>query len=68
MCSLKKMLNLRQRGWLELFKDYEISIIYHPGKTNVIADALSKLFMGSTVHVKEEKRELAKDVHTLERL
>ncbi|WMV08795.1 hypothetical protein MTR67_002180, partial [Solanum verrucosum] len=36
-----KDLNLRQRRWLELLKDYEISVLYHPGKVNVVADALS---------------------------
>jgi hypothetical protein len=35
-------LNLRQRRWLELIKDYDLGINYHPGKANVIADALSK--------------------------
>ncbi|KAG8498480.1 hypothetical protein CXB51_005010 [Gossypium anomalum] len=34
-------LNLRQRRWLELLKDYELVIDYHPGKANVVADALS---------------------------
>ncbi|KAG8472694.1 hypothetical protein CXB51_034523 [Gossypium anomalum] len=36
-----KDLNLRQRRWLELLKDYELMIDYHPGKANVVADALS---------------------------
>nr|AAX96295.1 retrotransposon protein, putative, Ty3-gypsy sub-class [Oryza sativa Japonica Group]ABA91783.1 retrotransposon protein, putative, Ty3-gypsy subclass [Oryza sativa Japonica Group] len=35
-------LNLRQRRWLELIKDYDMSIHYHPGKANVVADALSR--------------------------
>ncbi|KAA3487561.1 DNA/RNA polymerases superfamily protein [Gossypium australe] len=35
-----KNLNLRQRRWLELLKDYEFVIDYHPGKANVVADAL----------------------------
>jgi hypothetical protein len=35
-------LNMRHRRWLELIKDYELEIHYHPGKANVIADALSK--------------------------
>jgi len=35
-------LNLRQRRWLKLIKDYDLEIHYHPGKPNVIADALSR--------------------------
>jgi hypothetical protein len=34
-------LNLRQCQWLELIKDYDLGINYHPGKANVVADALS---------------------------
>ncbi|WMV37613.1 hypothetical protein MTR67_030998, partial [Solanum verrucosum] len=37
----QKDLNLRQRRWLELLKDYDIDILYHLGKQNVVADALS---------------------------
>jgi hypothetical protein len=33
---------MRQRRWLELIKDYELEVHYHPGKANVIADALSR--------------------------
>nr|GFB04638.1 putative reverse transcriptase domain-containing protein [Tanacetum cinerariifolium] len=36
----EKELNMRQRRWLELFSDYESEIKYHPGKANVVADAL----------------------------
>ena len=35
-------LNMRQRRWLELVKDYDLEIHYHPGKANVVADALSR--------------------------
>ncbi|OMO65975.1 reverse transcriptase [Corchorus capsularis] len=38
----QKELNLRQRRWLELIKDYDLVIDYHPGKTNVVTDALSR--------------------------
>ncbi|MCL0184566.1 Ty3/Gypsy family RNase HI domain-containing protein, partial [Klebsiella pneumoniae] len=34
-------LNMRQRRWLELIKDYDMGIHYHTGKANVVADALS---------------------------
>jgi hypothetical protein len=35
-------LNIRQRRWLELIKDYEQEVHYHPGKANVVADTLSR--------------------------
>ncbi|GJY64481.1 putative reverse transcriptase domain-containing protein [Tanacetum coccineum] len=38
----KKELNLRQRRWIELLSDYDCEIRYHPGKANVMADALSQ--------------------------
>ncbi|KAA0066451.1 ty3-gypsy retrotransposon protein [Cucumis melo var. makuwa] len=38
----QKELNMRQRRWLELVKDYDCEILYHPGKANVVADVLSR--------------------------
>ena len=38
----QRELNLRQRRWMELIKDYDCSIDYHPGKANVVVDALSR--------------------------
>ncbi|KAH0644682.1 hypothetical protein KY284_032566 [Solanum tuberosum] len=37
----QKELNFRQRRWLEFLKDYDINVLYHPSKANVVADALS---------------------------
>ncbi|KAK2452132.1 hypothetical protein QL285_011125 [Trifolium repens] len=38
----QKELNMRQRRWLEFLKDYDFELSYHPGKANVVADALSR--------------------------
>lgn len=35
-------LNMRQRRWIELFKDYDCDILYHPGKAIVVVDVLSR--------------------------
>ncbi len=44
---------MRQRRWLELIKDYDLSIQYHPGKANVVADALSQKAGSLNVMLKE---------------
>ncbi|XP_070048959.1 uncharacterized protein [Nicotiana tomentosiformis] len=58
-------LNLRQRRWLELLKDYDIDILYHSGKANMVADALSRKSMGSLAHLEACQRPLAREVHQL---
>ena len=63
-----KELNLRQKKWLELLKDYDMRVLYYPGKANVVADALSRMTMGSISHFDETKKDLAREVHRLARL
>ena len=53
----QKDLNHRQRRGLELLKDYDKSVLYHPGKENVVVDALSRLSMGTVAHIEEGKKE-----------
>ena len=55
-------MNLSQRKWLELLKDYDCNILYHSGKTNVVADALSRKSIGSLSHVLVHQRPLVKEV------
>ena len=52
---------------MELLKDYDITILYHPGKANVVADALSIKAgsMGSLAHLQVCRRPLAREVQTL---
>ena len=56
----QKDLNLRQRRWLELLKDYDCIIDYHPGKANVVADALSRKMI-STLTLEDYDFRLASD-------
>ena len=39
-------LNMRQRRWMEFLEDYDFTLHYHPGKTNVVVDALSRKSQG----------------------
>nr|GEZ71858.1 putative reverse transcriptase domain-containing protein [Tanacetum cinerariifolium] len=48
----QKELNMRQRRWLELLGDYDCDICYHPGKVNVVADALSRKERESPLRVR----------------
>ena len=51
-----------------MLKHYDTSVLYHPEKANVVADALSRMTMGSVSHLDEAKKDLARDVHRLTRL
>ena len=52
---------------MKLLKDYDITILYHPGKANVVADALSRKAgsMGSLAHLQASRRPLVREVQTL---
>ncbi|KAI3801952.1 hypothetical protein L1987_30071 [Smallanthus sonchifolius] len=50
--SEQKELNMRQRRWLELLKNYDCEILYHPDKANVVADALSRKEESTPIRIK----------------
>ena len=62
----QKELNMRQRRWLELVKDYDCVINYHPGKVNVVADALSRKSFSSVSTMVLVQKPLLQDMQRLE--
>jgi hypothetical protein len=58
-------LNLRQRRWLELIKDYDLGINYHLGRANVVADALSRKKYCNATFAKRIQPELHKEIKYL---
>jgi hypothetical protein len=61
----QKDLNLRQRHWLKLIKDYDLEIHYHPGKANLVADALSRKEHVHLVVVAQLPDEIVEDFRRL---
>ena len=61
----QKELNLRQRRWLELIKDYDMKLHYHPEKANIVADALSRKSYANTLIKGGLPQELVDDLKEL---
>jgi hypothetical protein len=61
----QKDLNLRQRRWLELIKDYDMEIHYHPSKATLVADALSRKEHVHAAIVAKLPNELVEDFRRL---
>ena len=61
----QKELNMRQRRWLELVKDYDCGIHYHPGKANVVADALSRKGEASLSMMRALSPQLTDEINNL---
>ena len=62
----QKELNMRQRRWLELMKDYDITIQYYPGKANVVADALSQKSGGIVVTLITRQTRILRDLEEIQ--
>ena len=61
----QKELNMRQRRWLELVKDYDCAINYHPGKANSVADALSRKSYGELYRISAIPKPILLDLQRL---
>ena len=57
---------MRQRRSIELLQYYDCIIQYHPGKTNVVANALSRKSVGSLAAIRGCQRQLLKDLRSLQ--
>jgi hypothetical protein len=61
----QKDLNLRERRWLELIKDFDLDIQYYPGKANLVADVLSRKGQANTALAFQLPEELMKEFEKL---
>ena len=61
----QKELNMRQRRWLELLKDYDLTISYHPGKANVVTDALSRKSAGNLATLLTTQKHILEDLRKM---
>jgi len=61
-----KELSMRQRRWLELLKDYDMEVKWHPGKANMVADALSRKSTSSIACLLTQEKRLLRELDTLQ--
>ena len=50
---------------MKLLKDFDCSILYHPGKVKIVANALSRKSVGNLAHISTERRSIIKELHEL---
>ena len=64
MCSPKRVESSTKK-MVETLEDYKMSVLYHPSKANVVADALALMNIESVSHVEGGNKDLVKDFHRL---
>ena len=57
---------MRQRIWLELLKDYDMEVKYHPSKANVVADALTRKSTGTVAYLFTQEKRLLRELNMLQ--
>ena len=65
VCVYSKDVESMTKKMVGNMMDYYMTILYHPDKANVVADALSRMTMGSVAHIPNDKKELVKEVDRL---
>ncbi|XP_060198678.1 uncharacterized protein LOC132627378 [Lycium barbarum] len=66
--ACEKIFQELKRRWLELFKDYDLNILNHPGKVNVAADAFSLKSMGTLAYLHAQDMPIGREIQRLARL
>ncbi|XP_062103193.1 uncharacterized protein LOC133814217 [Humulus lupulus] len=64
----QKELNMRKRWWLELLKEYDYEILYHPGKANVVASTLNHRSQGQVVAIRNIPAKLMEEVEQADKI
>ena len=62
---MQRDLNMRQHKWMEFLEDYDFTLHYHPGKANVVADALSRKSRGALISIASREWRMLETVDSL---